>query len=74
MLDHMAKPDEKGRHPEFPHLVMAEIEPHHGMWILTFPGHDGDALISEDDAVEIFGDQLDAEFGYILDDYLSLIQ
>lgn len=73
-FQHTARPLENGRHPKYSHLVMAEIEPHYGSYILTIKGHKGSALISEDDANEIFGKRVDLEFGYIPDDYVDILE
>lgn len=70
----MAKPDAQGRHPKYKHLVMFEIEPHYGSYILTALGHRGDALISSDDAQHMFGKDFDAGFGYLTDEYLQLLE
>lgn len=70
----MAKPDAQGRHPKYKHLVMFEIEPHYGSYILTATGHEGDALISEDDARQMFGKDFDAGFGYLTDEYLQILE
>lgn len=70
----MAKPDKHGRHPKYKHLVMFEIEPHHGSYILTANKHPGDALISQDDAREMFGKDYEAGFGYLTDEYLQLLE
>ena len=70
----MAKPDKYGRHPKYKHLVMFEIESHYGSYILTAVGHEGDALISEDDARQMFGKDFDHEFGYLTDEYLQLLE
>jgi hypothetical protein len=63
-----------GRHPKYSHLVMFEIEPHHGSYILTAQHNPGSALISSDDAQEMFGDRFDDEFAYLTDEYLSLLR
>ena len=70
----MAKPDAQGRHPKYKHLVMFEIEPHYGSYILTAAKHPGDALISEDDARHMFGKDYDAGFGYLTDEYLEILK
>jgi hypothetical protein len=72
-INHMIKPTPEGYHPVYSHLVMAEIEEHHGSYILTIEGHKGDALISEEDAEHIFGSQFDEEFGYISDEYINIL-
>lgn len=74
-FNHMAVPV-NGRHPEFPHLVMAEVEPHYGMLILTIEGMSGTALISVEDWIAMVGDQdqADFEFGYISDEYAELLE
>lgn len=69
-----AKPDKQGRHPKYKHLVMFEIEPHYGSYILTAVGHRGDALISSDDAQHMFGKDFEAGFGYLTDEYLQLLE
>jgi hypothetical protein len=69
-----AQPDAYGRHPRYKHLIMFELEPHHGSYILTAAGHEGDALISEDDALEMFGERgIDNGFAYLTDEYLDLL-
>ncbi len=73
MIDHMTKPTADGKHPQYAHLVMAEIEPHCGSYILTMAGYDGDALISDEDARHIFGEQYAGEFGYISDEYSEIL-
>ena len=73
-FDHMVAPRNDGRHPQYPHLVMVELEPHHGSYIARFSGHAGDLLLSEDDARAMLGDQFDEEFGYVGDEYLDLLQ
>lgn len=70
----MAKPDKQGRHPKYKHLVMFEIEPHYGSYILTAVGHQGDALISSDDAQHMFGKDFEEGFGYLTDEYLQLLE
>lgn len=73
-VDRMDPPDKNGRHPRYKHLVMFEIEPHYGSYILTAAGHRGDALISSDDAVHMFGKDFDDGFGYLTDEYLQLLE
>lgn len=73
-FDHTVPPQEDGRHPEYKHLVLFEIERHHGSYILTAQGQEGDALLSEDDASEMFGEQFDDEFAYLTDEYLTLLK
>jgi len=53
--------------------VLFEIDRHYGSYILTAKSHEGDALISEDDARDIFEEQFDNEFAYLTDEYLSLL-
>lgn len=73
-VDNMDPPDKRGRHPKYKHLVMFEIEPHYGSYILTAPKHKGDALISEDDARSMFGKDFDDGFGYLSDEYLEVLE
>jgi hypothetical protein len=73
-INHMIKPTSEGYHPVYCHLVMAEIEEHHGSYILTIEGHKGDALISYEDAQYMFGKQFDEEFGYISDEYVNILE
>lgn len=70
---HLDRPDEQGRHPRYKHLVQFEVEPHYGSYILTATGHSGSALISEDDATDMFGEQLEHGFAYLSDEYLELL-
>ncbi len=73
-VSNMDPPDKYGRHPKYKHLVMFEIEPHYGSYILTAAKHPGDALISEDDARHMFGKDYDAGFGYLTDEYLEILK
>lgn len=72
-FDHSVPPGDDGRHPQYKHLVLAEIESHYGSWIMTIAGHEGDALISDDGARSIFGEQYDDEFAYISDEYIEIL-
>lgn len=72
-FDHNVSCDDNGYHPEYKHLVMFEIEPHYGSYILTAIGHSGNCLISSDDAKYMFEDQFELEFAYLSDEYLSLL-
>lgn len=72
-FDHLVEPLENGRHRKFSHLVLAEIEPHYGSYIFTIHGHKGSALTGPDDAAQIFGEQLDKGFAYVVDDYLDIL-
>ena len=73
-FDHSIEPMPDGRHPEYNHLVLFELEPHYGSYILTAHGHDGSALLSTDDAMHIFEDRLKSEYAYLSDDYLDLLK
>jgi hypothetical protein len=75
MIDHMKEPMADGTHPDYPHLILAEVEQHYGMLILTFPGVDGDALISLEDWDAMVGDveQADREFAYVSNEYLEIL-
>jgi len=63
-----------GYHPDYPGLVLFEIEWHYGSYILSAPGYEGTALISSEDAKIMFEDQLDAEFAYLTDEYLQILE
>ena len=69
-------PSENGRHPKYSHLVLSEVENHKSMLILTIEKQKGDALISWDDWKSMIGDdeQSDEEFGYISDEYISILE
>lgn len=67
-------PNDDGYHPHFPHLVLFDIEPHYGMYILTAYGHEGNALISGEDAEDMFGEHFNGGYAYLTDEYLSLLQ
>lgn len=72
-----ALPDEHGRHPKYKHLVWFDLEQHYGSYILTAEAHSGSALISEDDAIEMFGLDKEGrirESGYLTDEYLQLLE
>jgi hypothetical protein len=76
MIDHMVKPVD-GRHPQYPHLVMAEFDREVCSWVMTIEGVDGDVLIGEDDLNAICGDDefiRENEFGYISDEYIAMIE
>lgn len=73
-FNHDTTPNENGFHPTRSDLVLAEIEPHYGMWLVTTDAAPGSLLISDDDAMHMFGDQYDAEYGYISSEYLELFQ
>jgi hypothetical protein len=73
-VSNMDEPTKSGRHPTYPHLVMFEIEPHYGSYVLTAAGHRGSALISEEDARHMFGKDFEDGFGYLVDDYLELLE
>lgn len=74
MIDHMTKPV-NGRHPDFKHLVMAEADHHHSMFLITFAEHDGNLLVSWEEWVDMVGDQTQAElqFAYVSDEHLDLL-
>lgn len=73
-FNHDVKPKKNGRHPKYKHLVLFEIEPHHCSYILTAAGHDGDRLLSEDDARDMFEDQFEDGFAYLTDEYLDCLE
>lgn len=73
-VSNMDRPDNSGRHPVYKHLVLFEIEPHYGSYILTAVGHDGDALITADEAMDMFGKDFEDEFGYLSDEYLDVLE
>jgi hypothetical protein len=72
---HMDPPGPDGRHPQYSHLVMAEWEPHHGSYIVTFAGHEGDLLMSAEDVMHMIGSdaQFEEGFGYVTDEYVDLL-
>ena len=77
-FDHNAQPTENGEHPEYPGLVLFEVEQHFGSLILTSPAKEGNALISHedwehwvDDIIKLDGDEWD--FAYLSDEYLDLL-
>ena len=74
---HLVDPDENGRHPERPELVMFEAEPYNSMYIVTTPAEPaGSMLVSEDEWLAMVGsrDQADLEFAYCSDEYLDLLR
>ena len=73
---HLAEPTEDGRHPEHPHLVLFEVDLHHGMLILRSPAAPGATeLISWEDWDAMVGcrHQADCGFAYLVDDYLDIL-
>ena len=77
LFDHMAEPDDDGRHPDYPHLCLFEVERHYGSLILTSQSAPGSALIScWEDWKGMVGDdiQADQEFAYLSDEYLDCLE
>lgn len=52
--------------------VYAEVDAHHGSWILTIRDVTGDVLLSNEDKETIFGP--DWEWGWIPNEYLAAVQ
>lgn len=63
-------PHKKGFHPEYPHLIYVEADPHHGMYLVTSPAAEGSMLASEDDLAAMEPRLLDEGYAYISDEYL----
>jgi len=74
-FDHDVPPDENGYHPDYGHLVLFELEPHHGSYIVTSPAIEGDALLEEHDVEDMFGeDGIRRGYAYLSDEYLVHIE
>lgn len=61
-----------GRHPQYRHLVYFEADQHCGMLLVTNQLTEGSALVSWEDWRTMVGETADFEFGYAVDEYLSL--
>lgn len=71
---HDVEPNDFGRHPEYPHLVLFYVGVHYGCYTLRCYALPGRSItISRLDWVSMVGlEQSSSDFGYASDEYLSL--
>jgi hypothetical protein len=76
MINQLIEPTKEGKHPKYSHLVLAEIDSHYGMALLTIKGQEGSLLISyEDWNIMRDGNNPDYDdFAYISDEYIAQLE
>jgi len=77
IMTDLTEPTADGRHPKYRHLILFEVEDHHGSLILTAAGQKGDALISTEDWEHMVDGDRDAiqnDFAWLSDEYLAQLR